>query len=220
VAAELGCDWHTVNDAVLAYGEALVEHPGRFADVHALGLDETAFVRAAPYCRTNFRPRSSTCSAVSSWTWCPAGAVAPREWLMAMSPQWRDGVAFATLDLSGAYKAVLDACLPSPTQVADPFHVIKLANERIDDARRRIQNEILGHRGRRDDPFYRARRLLTMAEERLGEKGAEKMRTAARRRPLRAGGCRLGSQGGRSRALRPPKTRPSPSSGSTRSSRT
>lgn len=48
VAAELGCDWHTVNDAVLAYGEALVEHPGRFGNVYALGLDETTFVRAAP----------------------------------------------------------------------------------------------------------------------------------------------------------------------------
>jgi len=30
VAKELGCDWHTVNDAVLAYGEALVDEPGRF----------------------------------------------------------------------------------------------------------------------------------------------------------------------------------------------
>jgi hypothetical protein len=28
VAEELGCDWHTVNDAVLAYGEALISHPG------------------------------------------------------------------------------------------------------------------------------------------------------------------------------------------------
>ena len=46
-------------------------------------------------------------------------------------------------DLSGAYKAVLDACLPDATQVADPFHVIKLANERVDETRRRIQNEIV-----------------------------------------------------------------------------
>ena len=46
VAEELGCDWHTINDVVIAYGEALVDHPGRFSDVAALGLDETAFVRA------------------------------------------------------------------------------------------------------------------------------------------------------------------------------
>jgi transposase len=29
VADELGCDWHTINDAVIAYGAALVDHPGR-----------------------------------------------------------------------------------------------------------------------------------------------------------------------------------------------
>jgi transposase len=54
VAERLGCDWHTVNAAVLAYGTALIEHPERFDDVTALGLDETAFVRLAPYFRTNF----------------------------------------------------------------------------------------------------------------------------------------------------------------------
>jgi len=45
----------------------------------------------------------------------------PRRWLMSQSQPWRDGVAWATLDLSGAYKAVFDACLPDATQVADKF---------------------------------------------------------------------------------------------------
>jgi transposase len=45
LARELGCDWHTVNDAVIAYGTALVEHPDRIGDVDALGLDETLFCR-------------------------------------------------------------------------------------------------------------------------------------------------------------------------------
>jgi len=80
------------------------------------------------------------------------------------------------LDLSGVYKAVFDAVLPEATQVADKFHVIKLANERVDETRRRVQNETLGHRGRKDDPLYRARRILTMAEERLGSKGDEKLK--------------------------------------------
>ena len=36
VADELGCDWHTVNDAVLAYGSALVDDdPKRFTLVRA-----------------------------------------------------------------------------------------------------------------------------------------------------------------------------------------
>ncbi|NIR38279.1 MAG: transposase, partial [Actinobacteria bacterium] len=62
------------------------------------------------------------------------------------------------------------------TQVADPFHVVKLANTRLDECRRRVQNETLGHRGRKDDPLYRARRLLTKAHERLDDAGDAKLR--------------------------------------------
>jgi transposase len=37
IAIELGCDWHTVNDTVIAYGTALVDDdPGRFGTVTAL----------------------------------------------------------------------------------------------------------------------------------------------------------------------------------------
>ena len=42
VAGELGCDWHTVNDAVIAYGDALLAaDTDRIGDVEGLGLDET-----------------------------------------------------------------------------------------------------------------------------------------------------------------------------------
>jgi hypothetical protein len=46
IADELGCDWHTVNDTLLRYGEALVDDdPQRFGLVEALGLDEVLFLR-------------------------------------------------------------------------------------------------------------------------------------------------------------------------------
>ena len=38
-----------------------------------------------------------------------------------------------------------------------------------------MQNETLGHRGHKDDPLYRSRRLLTRADERLAEKGRTKL---------------------------------------------
>ncbi|CAN5571198.1 hypothetical protein BH24ACT4_BH24ACT4_20640 [soil metagenome] len=41
VARELDCDWHTVMDAVTAYGTPLIEAPARIGEVTALGLDET-----------------------------------------------------------------------------------------------------------------------------------------------------------------------------------
>jgi hypothetical protein len=40
VARALGCDWHTVNDAVIAYGTPLIEDPARIGAVTAVGLDE------------------------------------------------------------------------------------------------------------------------------------------------------------------------------------
>jgi len=67
------------------------------------------------------------------------------------------------------------AHLPDATQVADPFHVVKLANSKLDECRRRVQNETLGHRGRKNDPLYRSRRLLTKGHERLDERGEAKL---------------------------------------------
>ena len=61
--------------------------------------------------------------------------------------------------------------LPNAAQVADPFYVIRLANNSIDETRRRVPNDTFGHRGRKDDPLYRVRRLLVSAHERLNEQG-------------------------------------------------
>lgn len=44
---------------------------------------------------------------------------------------------------------------------------MKLANTALDECRRGVQNDTLGHRGRKNDPLYRARRRLTMAREQL-----------------------------------------------------
>ena len=46
VAAELACDWHTVNDAVTTYGKALLEADRkRLNQTTAIGLDETSFIK-------------------------------------------------------------------------------------------------------------------------------------------------------------------------------
>ncbi len=79
------------------------------------------------------------------------------------------------MDLSGPYRKTFNDQLPDATQVADPFHVIKLANTRLDEVRRRVQHDTLGHRGHRDDPLYRSRRLLTKGHERLDDAGETKL---------------------------------------------
>ena len=50
-----------------------------------------------------------------------------------------------------------------------------VANRTVDVVRRRVQNDTMGHRGRKDDPLYRCRRLLTRADERLDDHGRTKL---------------------------------------------
>ena len=71
--------------------------------------------------------------------------------------------------------AVYTVILPKAAQVVDPFHVISLANRSLDAVRRRVQTEQTGHRGRRDDPLYRARRVLLMGEEKLDAAATERL---------------------------------------------
>lgn len=177
VARELGCDWHTVMDGVVAYGTPLIEDPDRVGAVNALGLDETLFARTGKWRTLQWctsivdvgRP-SQLLDLVEGRT-----AKAASAWIDARPDAWRAGISFATLDLSGPYRKAFNDSLPDATQVADPFHVIKVANSKLDEARRRVQNETLGHRGRKSDPLYRSRRLLTKGHERLDERGNAKL---------------------------------------------
>ena len=50
--------------------------------------------------------------------------------------------------------------LPQATAVMDPFHVVRLAGDALDQCRRRVQQALHGHRGRAADPLFRARRTL------------------------------------------------------------
>jgi len=177
VARELGCDWHTVMDAVTAYGTPLLDHADRVGTVTALGLDETLFAR------TGMKKTRSWCTSIVD-VHRPAqlldvvegrSSTAPSAWLEQRAEEWQAQVRWGVLDLSGPYRKTFSDTLPDATQIADPFHVIKLANSKLDECRRRVQNETLGHRGRKDDPLYKSRRLLTKGHERLDANGTEKL---------------------------------------------
>ncbi|HEX3393686.1 MAG TPA: ISL3 family transposase [Acidimicrobiales bacterium] len=176
VAVELGCDWHTVNDAVIAYGTVLVDDPARIGEPTALGLDETLFAHQGPWRTQRWSTSIVDVGAGRLIDVVPGrSAGEPCKWLAARSDEWRARIAWATLDLSGPYRSVFDTMLPDATQIADPFHLIKLANSKLDECRRRVQNETMGHRGRKTDPLYRCRRLLTRADERLDDRGRTKL---------------------------------------------
>ena len=50
-----------------------------------------------------------------------------------------------------------------------------VANRCVDKVRRRVQNETLGHRGRKPDPLYRIRKLLLTGTERLDKRGNDRV---------------------------------------------
>ena len=176
IAVELGCDWHTINDTVIAYGTPLVDDPDRIGAVEALGLDETLFARLGRWRTQHWSTSIVDVGRGQLLDVIPGrSSVGACEWLAGRDRAWLDGIEWATLDLSGPWRLAFTTILPDAVQVADPFHLVKLANTRLDEVRRRVQHETLGHRGHKDDPLYRSRRLLTKADERLDDNGRSKL---------------------------------------------
>ena len=173
VAEELGCDWHTVNKEVTRWGDALLEaDASRFGRVEAVGVDETLFWREGRWKTKQWCTSVVDVGGRQLLDIVPGRtAESAASWFRNQPDEWRQGIRWAVLDMSGPYRVAYDKVLPDARQVADPFHVIRLGNQRLDEVRRRVQNETLGHRGRKGDPLYRIRKLLTMAQERLNIRG-------------------------------------------------
>jgi transposase len=177
VAAELACDWHTVNDAVTTYGTALLAADRkRLNKTSAIGLDETSFVKAGEYRQTNFVTTVADVENHQIIDILPTRNYTDvAGWIDQQSLAWRERIRFGALDMSATYAAVYSVMLPKANQVVDPFHLIALANRCLDAVRRRVQTEQTGHRGRRDDPLYRARRVLLMGEEKLDAEATDRL---------------------------------------------
>jgi transposase len=177
VAAELHCDWHTVNDAVITYGEALLDADRkRLNQTTAIGLDETSFVRLGPKKHTTF---ATTVADVENHQIIDILPTRKYQdvagWIGHQPEAWKQRISYGALDMSATYAAVYTVMLPNALQVVDPFHAISLANRCLDTVRRRVQTEQTGHRGRRDDPLYRVRRVLLMGEEKLDAEASARL---------------------------------------------
>ena len=55
---------------------------------------------------------------------------------------------------------------------------MKLGTHAVDEVRRRVQQQIHGHRGRRNDPLYGIRNILRCAQERLTDRQQTRLSTA------------------------------------------
>ena len=91
-------------------------------------------------------------------------------WLGERGDAFRKQVKVAALDPFAGYKTAIDDKLDDAVAVLDAFHVVKLGTAAVDDVRRRVQQDTLGHRGRKGDPLYGIRNILRAGQERLTDR--------------------------------------------------
>ena len=176
VARELGVCWWTVMDAVTVHGTPLVEDPSRVGPVRQLGVDETSFLAANPEHSTIYATGPVDLDARIVIDMVEGNRAADlRGWCETQDKDFLEGITTVATDLAESFRAGLRPHLDHARRVADPFHVVRAGHRCLDKVRRRVQQETLGHRGRKDDPLYKIRKLLLTGFERLEERGHERM---------------------------------------------
>jgi transposase len=98
-----------------------------------------------------------------------------KTWLADRPQAWRDAVEVVAMDGFTGFKTAAAEELPDAVAVMDPFHVVRLAGDALDRCRRRVQQDLHGHRGFAGDPLYRARRTLHTGEDLLTDRQRERL---------------------------------------------
>ena len=176
VAREFSVCWWTVMNAVIEHGTPLVDDPGRVGRVRQLGIDETSFLAATPDHATVYSTGLVDLERHLLIDMVDGNSAADlRRWTSNAHPGWLADIKVVATDLAESFRAGLSPGLAHARRVADPFHVVRVGNRCVDQVRRRVQNETLGHRGRKADPLFRIRKLLLTGSERLNEHGSDRM---------------------------------------------
>ena len=176
VAEEFGVSWEVAMKAVVEFGEPLVEDEDRVDEVEELGVDETSFLKATERHRTQYATGLVDLRARQMIDFIEGNSAGDlHRWIEKQPPAWLRGIKVVATDLTNSYRAGLSPELDHAVRVADPFHVVRVASRAVDDVRRRVQQEEVGHRGRKNDPLYKIRRLLLQGSERLNDRGWERV---------------------------------------------
>ena len=70
-----------------------------------------------------------------------------KTWLASQPDTWRERIEIVAMDGFTGFKSAAAEELPGATTVMDPFHVVHLAGNALDECRRRIQQELHHRRG-------------------------------------------------------------------------
>src|SRR5690554_7567956 len=167
IANHLGVAWHTVNSAILKEGKRLLfNDPKRFEGVTVLGVDEHVWRhtrRGDKYVTivVDLTPvRNKTGPSRLLAVLEGRSKQAFKQWLNNRPKSWRDQIESIAMDGFTGFKSVAQEALPQAQTVLDPFHVVRWASNMLDECRRRVQQDTLGRRGRKNDPLYKSRRTL------------------------------------------------------------
>lgn len=87
-------------------------------------------------------------------------ASALKTWLEARTPEFRGGITIITMDGFTGYASAAQQTIPQAKKVMDPFHMVRLAGDKLTTCRQRLQRQTHGRRGRRHDPLYKNRKTL------------------------------------------------------------
>lgn len=168
IAEGLGVTWNTANEAVLAEGQRLlINDPQRFDGVKVLGVDEHVWrhTRAGDKYVTVIVDLTAVRDGTGSarlLDMVPGRSKAVfKTWLAERDEQWKKGIDVVAMDGFTGFKTAAAEELKQAVEVLDPFHVVKLGSEALDQTRQRVQREVHGRRGRKDDPLYKCRRTLS-----------------------------------------------------------
>jgi transposase len=176
LADELGVCWWTIMTAVDEHGRPLIEDPDRVGDDSALGVDETSLLRATRDHSTIYATGLVDLNErvlVDLVEGNSAGDL--RRWLDTQPRDWLEGIGW------------WPPTWPSPTGPGSPAGSItppgppirSTSSASATGASTRyaagVQNETMGHRGRKHDPLYRIRKIMLAGAERLDDRGHQRM---------------------------------------------
>ncbi|WP_058954282.1 ISL3 family transposase [Kocuria rhizophila] len=174
IADALGVAWDTANTAVLEEGRrVLISDNARFDGVKVLGVDEHVWRHARMGDKyvtviidlTPVRDGTGTARLLDMIEGRSKAAF--KTWLTERPTARREAIEVVAMDGFTGFKTAPVEEVPQAVTVMDPFHVVHLAARALDECRRRIQQDILGRRGRAADPLYATRRTLHTAADLL-----------------------------------------------------
>ena len=95
-----------------------------------------------------------------------------KAWLQDQPDGFTADVEQAALDPFRGYANAIRDELPDAVAVLDAFHVVRFGTQVVDEVRRRVQQDTLGHRGHKHDPLYQIRGILRHGVEHLDRAAA------------------------------------------------